>query len=266
METNENISWYVIDTSICGYSMIDQKINDIIKANGKIIITSVVVAELEKLQHSNRNDASAASHLLAIAAENENTFIPVKIDEPYTIADDNIIEYCTNCDRKVILLTSDKTMALKARMQSINTEYLKRTAPNTSDNASKVMLPSTSQIQPNGKVNDKKSSLVTLSPTTTKGNNLYIVSSKKNKQAIRVYSNGLEFNGEDVKLHVGDDVFIVTKKMGYLSFAHYRLCSISKKQNSLLLYNKRIYSKADLNNLNSYYKSFIRDCMIRFDL
>ena len=250
MEQNIITSWYVIDTSICGYPNLNEKINEIMESHSKIIITSVVISELDKLQKSKRPDSALAAHLLALAAEHDDVFIPVQIEEPYAIADDNIIEYCIKSDKKVTLLTSDKTMALNARMKNIETIYLKRNYnTKTTDNKNKT-----------------KHDLVTLSPTVFKNNTLYIVTSKNSKQTIRVFSNGLEYNGCSIKLHVNDDIYIITKKDNYLSFAHYKLASINKINNSFLIFSKRIYSKSDIKTLNSSYKSFIRDCMIRFDL
>ena len=74
-------SGYVIDASICGSVFLMERISEICKKGDKIILTSITISELEALQKINDNAGIDARHILAMAAENEEDFIPVLIDE-----------------------------------------------------------------------------------------------------------------------------------------------------------------------------------------
>lgn len=78
------------------------------------------------MQQYDDADGKAAKKMLAIAAENPNTFIGVKIDEKLGKTDDCIIKYCSDNKNNVLLYTSDKEMVLNARMAGVQTEYLKK--------------------------------------------------------------------------------------------------------------------------------------------
>lgn len=121
----EMIEGYVIDASISGVTTIRDDLEKICKTNSKIILTSVTIYELEKMQSFFDINGNNARYILGIAAEREKTFKPVLIKENHEKADDNIIEYCAENKEHITLLTSDKTMTLKARMYGVKVHYMK---------------------------------------------------------------------------------------------------------------------------------------------
>lgn len=76
-------------------------------------------------------------------AENLNSFETVLINETLDTPDDCIIKYCADHKESVTLLTSDKTMALKARMYSVQVHYFKQTTPTVN---SKALSPTNSKV------------------------------------------------------------------------------------------------------------------------
>ena len=95
----EMIEGYVIDASISGVTTIRDDLKKICKTNSKIILTSVTIYELEKMQSFFDIVGNNARYILGIAAEREKTFKPVLIKENHEKADDNIIEYCADSEK-----------------------------------------------------------------------------------------------------------------------------------------------------------------------
>lgn len=121
--------YYVFDTSIASEINAWNKVFDeIIKEGNALILTSVVLFELDKLQNYQPQDRSAygARKLLVRIVEDDENFEVERIecgnDE---IHDDAIIRFCIG-KSNVGLITADKVMALKARMEKINTKYIKK--------------------------------------------------------------------------------------------------------------------------------------------
>lgn len=242
----ENFSFFVIDASICGIQHLRNILSQISLNNGKIILTSITIKELEKLQKFDDVDGNDARYILGLAAENPNRFENVLIDENVGIPDDCIIKYCADHKDSVTLLTSDKTMALKARMFSVNVRYFNHfNSPMRTHTNSKIM---------------------TLIPAKQVRNELFISDFQRRFMSIRVFSNGLEYNEGNKKLKIGDDVLIVTKKLDYITFAHYRMISLRTINNCKLLYNKRFYNDDKIDVSNPLYKSFLQDFKCRHDL
>lgn len=243
---DENCSRFVIDASISGIKHLRNILSQIGLDNGKIILTSITIKELEKLQKRNDIDGNDARYILALAAENPNRFENVLIDETVGIPDDCIVKYCADHKDSVTLLTSDKTMALKARMFSVNVRYFNHfNSPMRTHTNSKIM---------------------TLIPAKQVRNELFISDFQRRFMSIRVFSNGLEYNEGNKKLKIGDDVLIATKKLDYITFAHYRMISLRTINNCKLLYNKRFYNDDKIDVSNPLYKSFLQDFKCRHDL
>lgn len=125
-ETNrKEITEYVIDASLCGRDDIPKIIENILSENKKIIITSITLEELDRLQFKSHDSISVAGarYILRIAAEDQKNMFKLQlVNRDYTLADDCIIEYCienTSC----CLLTSDKVMALKARVFGVESIF-----------------------------------------------------------------------------------------------------------------------------------------------
>ena len=247
---NDDISGFVIDASITGIEDLRDILSKICSTQDKLILTSVTIKELEKMQNFKNIKGNDARYLLALAAENYNSFETVLIDETLDTPDDCIIKYCADHKESVTLLTSDKTMALKARMFSVQVHYFKQTKAPTN---SKTISNTNSKVR-------------TLIPANRIGNKLLISNFQTHTMSIRVCSNNLEYNDGIRELNVGDDVFIATKKTDYITFAHYKMISLYAENNCELIYSKRFYDYNDIDVPNSAYKSFIKDFKLRHDL
>lgn len=249
-------SRFVIDASITGFTELNSLLSETILSKGKFILTSITIKELEQMQKFNNVDGHSARHILALAAENNENFINVLIDETLETPDDCIVKYCADNNSSVTLLTSDKTMALKARMYSVNVNYLKQPIHKTSANSKP---PVSNSIY-------YKRRIQTLLAAKSIGDNLVISNFQTENRSIRVCSNGLEYNDGIRILNVGDDIFISTKKFDYITFAHYKIISLSSENNCELVYSKRIYKGSNVTLPKASYKSFIKDFKARHDL
>lgn len=247
---NDDISGFVIDASITGIEDLRDILSKICSTQNKLILTSITIKELEKMQNFKDIDGNDARYILALAVGNPNSFETVLIDETLDTPDDCIIKYCADHKESVTLLTSDKTMALKARMFSVQVHYFKQTKAPTN---SKTISNANSKVR-------------TLIPANRIGNKLLISNFQTHTMSIRVCSNNLEYNDGIRELNVGDDVFIATKKTDYITFAHYKMISLYAENNCELIYSKRFYDYNDIDVPNSAYKSFIKDFKLRHDL
>lgn len=231
-------SGYVIDASICGSVFLMERISEICKKGDKIILTSITISELEALQKINDNAGIDARHILAMAAENEEDFIPVLIDETSKTPDDCIVKYCAEHKEQVTLMTADKTMALKARMYGVKTKYLRQI-----DN------------------------VCTLFVAKRIKNQLCISDFNTEFRSIEVISSGLKVNDGIFNLKPGDDVYLVTRKADYLTFAHYQMISVLDENNCMLVYSARIYEPEEISDLpNAEYRRMVQDFRQRISL
>lgn len=250
----ENHIRFVIDASITGIENLRDKLSKICYTKAKLVLTSITIKELEKMQTFNDVDGNDARYILALAAENSSSFENVLIDETLDTPDDCIIKYCADNKESVTLLTSDKTMALKARMYAVQVEYFKQSKNTTNaNNYSKTIQSRNSKIR-------------TLIPANRIGNQLLISNFHTRNMSICVCSNGLEYTDGIRELKVGDDVFIATKKVGYITFAHYKMVSLYAENNCELIYSKRLYDYSDLDVPKAAYKAFLKDFKVRHDL
>ena len=249
-ENVKSVGGFVIDASITGIDGLEDILLRICATKAKIILTSITIKELEKIQKFKDIQGVDARHILAMAAENYDSFETVLIDETLDTPDDCIIKYCAANKDNVTLLTSDKTMALKARMYSVQVQYFKQTENKVISN---TVMPNNSKVR-------------TLIPANRIGNKLFISKFQTNTQSISVYSNGIEYSDGIQELNVGDDVFIATKKSDYITFAHYKMISLYAENNCKLIYSKRFYDYNDMELLEAAYKSFMKDFKRRHNL
>lgn len=237
----------VIDASITGIDNLRKILENLIQKNVKIILTSITIKELEKMQKFNDVDAFDARHILATAAENSQFFSSVLIDESAQTPDDCIIKYCAENNSDVILYTSDKTMALKARMYNIKTKYFKQTKC-----VPKSAKPSYNKIN-------------TLYSANKIGNKLIISRFKSINKSILLISNGEEFTTGIHELKINDDVYVASKKPDYFTFAHYQMISLNEENNCNLVFSKRIYDTDEILKLPvKRYKTFMQDFIEQF--
>ena len=254
-ETSEAKSFtgLVIDASITGIENLRMMLSEICQTKDKLVLTSVTIKELERMQKFKGINANDARYILALAAENSNNFENVLIDETLDTPDDCIIKYCADNKDRVELLTSDKTMTLKARMYDVKVQYFKHTKNSNTNTTPKI----------NYKTNSK---IATLIPASRIDNQLRISNFHTHNMSISVYSNGWEYNEGPVELKVEDDVFIATKKANYITFAHYRMVSLYAENNCKLMYSKRFYNYSNFDVPKGLYKSFLKGFKIRHDL
>ena len=233
---------YVIDASVCGWYNIENKITQMLAENKNIVLTSMTVRELEKLQNSYAKNASVASYILSLAAKFPENFETVLIKEKYSVADDNLIEYCKENRNKIILLTRDKTMALKARMYGVRTLFLDDLTTGT-----------------------KGDNVRTLYNSCKVGDDLILSGLQKRYRSTRVLSNGVEYNQGTVTLHIGDDVLIAKHHDTYASFCHFRVINLNERDNCQFIYGTRVYYDHlnRMNNLNPEYRRFMKDFITR---
>lgn len=239
----EKATDFVIDASITGLSEFKTTLYGLCNSKSKIILTSITIKELENMQKFKDIQSLHARHLLATAVENQDRFSTVLIDETCGTPDDCIIKYCADHKDTITLLTSDKAMALKARMYEVQVAYLKQTE--VSDSFSKH------------KCNNKK---VTLFIAKMVGDKLIIPNFTTPYRNTLVISNGIEYTYEISSLNVGDHVYVATNKYGYISFAHYEVTSLSAENNCRIIHSARLYNTSDIQKLpKAEYKSFVRD-------
>ena len=240
---HNSVGGFVIDASISGVEGIMDDLNRICCTKCKIILTTVTIQELEKMQRFHDNDGKDARRILAMAAGDYDHFECVLIDDTVGTPDDCIIKYCADNKDDVVLLTADKTMELKARAYGIKTHFFRHTPtsfttiPQTPDDGNHT-LHAAREI--NGK--------------------LYICDFENESRSIRVFSNGFEYSSRTIELKIGDDVYIATKKFDYVTFAHYQITSLSRVSNCISVYHKRLYDPKEINDLPAAtYKSFMRE-------
>lgn len=252
-ETDGFDTGFVIDASITGIKELEDVLSKLCVTKAKIILTSITIKELEKLQKFHDIQARDARRILAMAAENPQNFYPVLIDETIGIPDDCIIKYCADNKEKVSLLTSDKTMALKARMLGVKTQYFKQ-----------EVITSSSTAHPTVYTYGQKCTL----PVAEKvGNKLYINDFNNSNRSILLISNNLEYTDGVRALKIGDDIYLATMEPGYMTFAHFLITSLSSTNNCKLIYSSRIYRANKIRNMPRVrYRSFMYEFMQRHDL
>ena len=264
VSTTDNFSGFVIDASISGVENIKERLLKICNTNKKIILTSITIRELENLQKSITLQGKDARYFLALAAENPKSFVSQLIDETIDSPDDCITKYWADNKDKFILLTSDKTMALKARMYGVEVQYFKKTNKQTN---SKVETADTNaNLVPTSTLASTNSNIRTLFPAKKIGNKLMLSDFHTDTRSIRVYSDKYLYNNGTRELKIGDNVFIASKKDDCITFAHYKMISVEATNNCELIFSRRIYdySKPDLPKI--IYKKFFNDFLRRHDL
>lgn len=175
----EKIFKVVIDASITGVKDFDDIIKDILKEK-IIVLTTITIEELGKLQKYNDTSGRDARNILSMAAGNQKDFECVVIDETLETPDDCIIKYCAGNKSNVILFTADKTMDLKARAFGVKTKFFKQ--PKSAENSMK---------KPHKKVS-------TLYEAKRNGNELKITCFVGKFKSIKVISNGIQYSSGSI--------------------------------------------------------------------
>lgn len=244
---------FVIDTSMIEVDAIYEFLCQICGTTAKIVLTSVVRQELNSMQFVKRDyKAQRARSIMAMAAERPEKFHNVLIDESLATHDDCIVKYCVENKHRVTLLTADKNMALDAREKSVNVEFFRKGYKEF-----KTIQKVEQEIQ--------KSDIRTLNPARKVGDKLLITEMQGIKRDIRVWSAGQELVDGIVQLKVGDDVFIASKKVDSITFAHYHMINLYEQYNCKAIYTTRIYRYDQIDELpKASYKAFARDFWNKF--
>lgn len=230
---------FVIDASMMKIKDSDTFIDRLCLTEAKIILTSVTIKELDKMQSFQDNLALCARVFLAKAAKNPEQFLSVRIDETVGLPDDCIIAYCREYRNKVTLLTADKRMTLMARSYPypVKVQYFA-----TDDSLDELKQTDSRKVNKNCStaINNDKSKLKTLIPAKLVNGTLKIFDFETYDQSICVISNDKWYLAGPQELHIGDDILIATQKSAFVTFAHYRLISLEPKDNCKLIFDRRL--------------------------
>lgn len=255
LEPNFSVG-FVLDACMVKINDFDIFLKRLSLTEAKIILTSITIKELDKLQFFSDNAGQCARNLLAIAAKNPDLFLCVQIDENVGLPDDCIVAYCRRFRDRVTLLTADKVMTLKARSypNPVKVQYfayddsldeLKQDGPR------KFIWSSTETI------GNSKSGLRTLIPAKLVNGTLKIFDFQTYAQSICVISDDKWYLTGPQELHIGDDILIATQKSAFVTFVHYRLVSLEPKNNCKLIFNKRLAFDELSSVRNPMYQPFL---------
>ena len=237
---------FVIDTSMAGVDAIHDLLCKICATDAKVILTSIVRQELNKMQLAKKDYLSEqAIRILSMAANRPEKFCNVLIDETLPTPDDCIVKYCADNKKRVVLLTADKNMALDAREQSIKVEFFKRGFKH---------VKSLSRLSKKDKTDVR-----TLYPARRIGNKLIIMEMQGFTRDICVCSGGNESVDGIVELRVGDDVLIASKKTDCITLAHYKMLTVYEEDNCKQIFFRKFYNYDEIDTLsNESYKKFAK--------
>lgn len=227
---------YVVDASITGVQW--NIFNDIVERDCSIVLLTKTIEELDKLQKNENKGVAQRAHALseeALYDKEHFTIVDYETKEKKSV-DNTIIEYCKKNKNRIILLTADKNMALKAKGASILVEYY----------APSLKLPPSTTILENGEV---------VIDTICQGD-----------RSIRVYSRGYVYENLSKPYHLknGDEIYVATKVKNYINFEHYKMLNNAGKNK--LVYRKNLsFSLAALIKLPRQYRGFIDEFKKRKD-
>lgn len=271
---------YVLDTSICSIKQIDEMFFWLFATNSKIIITSVVNNELEKLKTQKEVrttwksvSALRANRILWWIASTPDRFETVSIPM-YGTYDDRILEYCQCLNRdEVVLLTSDKHMAVDARVRGINVIFFSNIAENERIIEMKKKYVSSIPTGLTFKLNHtpmqeeweepSKPERITLSIGSFKRGVLVINQPefKMRSQKVVVYKEGKRYTKGPIRLEKDMQVLNIQKKANSFEVLHVQITGIAPQNNCHVLFSRTILpgEKTGIefydNELNEFLKS-----------
>lgn len=207
----------------------------------KVVLTSVTIHELQMLQKGKDSDGYDARFIMNHAIECGKSYELVQISETEKTPDACIVRYCTEHKRNIVLLTSDKEMALDANLKGVNVLFFK---------------------QPEKKCQSKNSDgIVSLYPTRKIGNQLFTGDMQTARRSMMVITqDGKKYSKNICELHLGDDILIASLKEDCLIFVHYKLISMLSENNAQTLFSRRYYNTDEIEKLESeLYQNFLRE-------
>lgn len=233
----------VIDASITSVKNIRAVLKRVCEETSfNIHLTSITIRELQRLQKMKDSDGLDARFILNHAIEKPYSYQLVKISEKEDTADNCILEYCETMKENVILLTSDKEMALNAKMCGVNVLFLKQT---------KTKHAATKQT----------SGIVSLYPVRKIGKQLFAADMQTAKRTMKITSaDGKVYSQNICELHLGDNILIASLKDDCLIFVHYKLIALSTENNVQTIFTRRYYTTDEIDKLeNEEYKTFLNE-------
>ena len=207
----------------------------------KIVLTSVTIRELQMLQKRSDSDGQDARFILNHAIDHGNMYQLVQISEDESSPDNCIIKYCVEHKDDVVLLTSDKEMALNAKMKQVQVLFFKQADDKSSGR--------------------DHGSIVSLYPVRRIGDQLFTGELQTAKRSMMVISqDGSEHSRDICELHVGDDVLIASLRDDCVIFVHYKIISLKDVDNARTVYNKRYYGTDVIDELeDERYRRFLKE-------
>lgn len=268
----DKVKQYVIDASATATEHLPDRLANILASNYKIVLTSISIAEIARIQKVPGITGRDARYILSLAAKSPQTFETVLINETIGEPDDCIIQYCKEHKDNIILLTGDKEMALKARLYGIEVEFREKDPiyhaeqqarhRNKSVPFGQPVLPSTSLSKTpstaSKPVIDKKATAPTVVKSIQEDNwdpldkQSTALGMKKNDydeliidnfhtptRSIEIFSRGtMQSPTGPYKLHVGDKILVASLEKDEILFKVYQIISLSSRDNHMCLLKK----------------------------
>lgn len=249
----------VIDASICSLENF-YTIWASIYEKRKIVLTTVTMRELERLQEfADDNQSAHARFVLREASEEPKNFLFKVINENFALNDEKIINYCRHHRRTVILLTADKWMSVDARARKINVKYISHPLARSSETDSEQKKISSSEMMDKDCIVEEKQDDTTETTTfekkevlqeespkevitfyplrNIKQNNMFLPYMHGQKSSYFVSVNGKQYSDRSAELKLGYYILVVKKKEdGNLLLDEYKITAIRRENNAQRIY------------------------------
>lgn len=246
-----NVKKYVVDASVVGTIDWPSTLNNILANNQVIILTSITIHELHKLEKDPNYDTRfQARQLLRLSNEKTENFESVLIDHTLGSPDFCIIQYCNRLKGSIILLTGDKEMASLARCYFNDVQYFSKVVnPSVTHEYFKMLRDS-----PFNAAKDAKDQLV-------------IPKFEYPNKMIRVYSRCQPFDNGPYYLRVGDTVLVATiDEANVITLNVYNVISRSDSDNIRNVYSKKFFPGKRVHLPDERYRGFIYNVKKKYNI
>ena len=242
---NRQAKYIVIDTSIARNVEAIYIINEAIKSGNKIVITTIIEKELEKLTNDDNSSGENAKYILHMEKKNKESFIRVGWNgKKEETLDDAVIRYCKDKENTV-LWSSDKDQIKKAKACGIETRFIK------AKKRWKNLEPGENEEFPYADYIDEK----------------FILNMDEYREGefMELISDGSSFYIGKHQLEVGDEILLGKKKYKHILILHYKFIDTGDSEIILLIKENKVKKKAEIRNLDNCYIEFAKDLFKRFD-
>lgn len=225
LESGKN---YVLDTCMAGVIEIEELISSITQKNSKIIITSIVNDELEKLQNkADIHTAAGARKILRLVAMNPQKFEVVFIKKQ-GVPDDCIVDYCLAHKNKVVLLTADKHMAIDARAKGVKVIYFPHTYSINNIELYEGEESISSQEKVDIDIISFRSTGISIDQSEFKKRTQFIMV----KNGYKIYLKG------PLQLDCDYEILIAKKEWDKIIFTHYKIVRRAATKHAVIIYSE----------------------------